>query len=82
MVDESTDASNIERLVIFVNCVDKKMTVCEEYIDRMPATRTNADTIVVCINFRLRKNLRIQDTRGQCYDGCWTMNGTKNGIAA
>ena len=28
-------------------------------------------------------NLRIQDARGQCYDGCSTMTGTKkNGVAA
>ena len=27
-------------------------------------------------------SLRIQDSRGQCYDGCSTMTGTKNGVAA
>ena len=27
-------------------------------------------------------NLRIQDARGQFYDGCSTMTGTKNGFAA
>ena len=30
----------------------------------------------------LRKNLTIQDARRQCYDGCSTMTGTKNGVAA
>ena len=31
MADENTDASNNEQLVICICCVDKKMTVCEEY---------------------------------------------------
>ena len=59
------------------------MTVCEEYIGLMPVSRTNADTIVVCINgVLLRMNLRIQDACGQWYDGCSTMTGTKNGVDA
>ena len=37
--------------------------------------------IVVCIkDVLLRVNLRIHDARGQCYDGCSTMIGNKNGI--
>ena len=32
MADESTDASNIEQLVICIHWVDKEMTVCKEYI--------------------------------------------------
>ena len=36
----------------------------------MPVAQTNADTIVSCIkDVLLRMNLRIQDARGQCYDG-------------
>ena len=55
------------------------MTVCAEYIGLMPVTQTNADTIVVCIkDVLLHVNFRIQDARGQCYDGCSTMTGTKN----
>ena len=81
MGDESTDASNIEQLVI---CwMDKEMTACEEYISLMPVTHTNADTIVVCIkDVLLHLNHRIQDACGQCYDGCLTMTGTKNWVAA
>ena len=47
MTDESTDASNIEQLVICIHWVDKEMTVCDEYIGLMPVAQTNADTIVV-----------------------------------
>ena len=83
MAGESTDISNIQQLVICIHWADKEMTVCEEYIGLMPVARTNADTIVVCINdVLLRMNRRIQDTRGQCYDGCSTMTATKNGVAA
>ena len=82
MADESTDASNIEQLVICICWVDKEMTVCEEYIGLMPVTQINADIIVVYIkDVLLHMNFRIQDARGQCYDGCSTMTGSKNGIA-
>ena len=80
MADESTDASNIEQLVIPI-WVDMEMTVCEEYIGLMPVAQTNADTIVVCIRDVLL-DLRIHDARRQCYDGCSTMTGTKNGVAS
>ena len=59
------------------------MIVCEEYIGMMSFVQTNADTIVVCIkDVLLRMYLRIHDAGGQCYDGCSTMTGTKNWVAA
>ena len=51
--------------------------------DVMPVAQTNADTIVsYSKDVLLHMNLRVQDARGQCYDGCSTMTGTKNGVAA
>ena len=59
------------------------MIVCKEYIDLMPVAQTNADTKVICTkDVLLHVNIRIQDARGQCYNGCSTMTGTKNGVAA
>ena len=59
------------------------MTVCEEYISLMPVAQTNADTIIVCIkDVLLHMNLRIQDAHGLCYNGCLTITGTKNWVAA
>ena len=82
MADESTDASNIEQLVICMCWVDKMM-VHKEYIGLMPVAQTNADTIVVCIkDVLLLMNLRIEDAHGQCHDGCSTMTGSKNAAAA
>ena len=73
----------LEQHVICIRRVDKKMTVCEDYIGLMPVAQTNADTIVVCFkDVLLCMNLRIQDARGQCYDGCLAKTGTKNAIAA
>ena len=67
MADESTDVSNIEQLLICIFWVDKKMTVCEEYIGLMPVAQTNADTIAFCIkDVQLLMNLRIQYAREQC----------------
>ena len=59
--DASTDASNIEQLVICICWVDKEMTVCKEYIGLMPVAQTNAGTTIGC---------KIHDARGQFYDGC------------
>ena len=54
---ESTDASNIEQLVICTHWVDKQTIVCKEYID--------ADTNVICTkDVLLHMNLRIQDACG------------------
>ena len=65
MADESSDASNIEQLVICICWVDKEMIVCEEYIGLMPVAQTNANIIVICMNnVLLRMNLKIQDARG------------------
>ena len=75
MADESTDVRNMEQLVICIRWMDNEMTLCEEYVGLMPVTKTNADTIVVCIK-------DLPDAHGQCYDGCLTMTGTKNGVAA
>ena len=78
-----SDASNIEQFVICICWLDKKKSVCEKYVGLMPVALTNADTIVFCIEDVLpRMNLRVQDARGQCCDGCSTMTGTKNGVAA
>ena len=45
MADETSDASNIEQLVICI-WVDKEMLIYEEYIGLMPVAQTNADTIL------------------------------------
>ena len=46
---------------------------------QMPFAQTNAE--IVCIkDVLLPMNLRIQDARGQCCDGCSTMNGNKMGL--
>ena len=40
MADESTDACNIEKRVICIHWLDKKMRVCEEYIGLIPVSQT------------------------------------------
>ena len=59
MADETSDASNIEQLVICI-WVDKEMIVCEEYIGLMPVAQTNADTIVICMNDVLLQMIDVQ----------------------
>ena len=48
----------------------------------LPKKGTVADQIVFLINYiLLRMNLRLQDARGQCYDGAAAMTGAKSGVA-
>ena len=63
--------------------MDKEITVLRGIYGLMPVAWTNANTYVVCIkDVLLRMNLRILDVCGQCYGGCSTTTGTKNGVAA
>ena len=44
---------------------------------------TKADTMVkVILDTIQRMGLKIENARGQCYDGALTMAGVKNGVAA
>lgn len=80
MADEASDVSNVEQLIICVRWVDEKRTASEDFIGLQPLNNTTADTIVNVIkDVLLRMNLRISDSRGQCYDGDATMSGAENG---
>ena len=47
----------------------------------MFATGTNAESIVRELkDCLLRMDLKLTKCRGQCYDGCSTMKGPKNGV--
>ena len=42
---------------------------------------TNADAIKAALkDVLLHMNLKLNKCRGQCYDGCSTMSGSKNGV--
>ena len=81
MVDETTDVSNVEQVVICLRWVDENFEVQEEFVDLFEVASTGAEIIYAAItDVFLRLNLAISKVRGQCYDGAATMSGSKSGV--
>ena len=83
MVDECADITNEEQLVICFRWLDENLEVHEDFVGFHPLCDTKADTVVkVILDTIHRKDLKIKNARGQCYDGASTMAGVKNGVEA
>ena len=82
MVDETTDSSNTEQVVIVIRWVDGQLIVHEEFIALYSVPAIDADTLTSVIKDSLvRLNLSLNKMRGQCYDGASSMSGAKTGVA-
>lgn len=81
MCDEATDAANTSQLVICLRWVDDDLVAHDEHIGLKDMADTSAESIVRELkDVLLRMNLKLNKCRGQCYDGCSTMSGHKNGV--
>ena len=81
MIDETTDVSNVEQVVICLRWVDENFEVQEEFVSLFEVASTGAEIIYAAItDVFLRLNLAISKVRGQCYDGAATMSGSKSGV--
>ena len=82
MVDETTDVSNKEQVVICFRWVDSNLEAHEEFIGLHVVESTQASVLysMVC-DILLRLNLSISKLRGQCFDGASVMSGTRSGLA-
>ena len=82
MIDETTDQSNTEQVVLVLRWVDEALEVHEEFIGLYSTSSTTAESLVFIIkDTLLRMNLKIEHCRGQCYDGASAMSGAKKGVA-
>ena len=82
MVDETTDCSNKEQVVIVIRWVDEDLIVHESFIGLYSVPAINADMLTTIIKDSLvRMNLSMNKIRGQCYDGASNMAGAKKGVA-
>ncbi len=82
MVDETTDLSNTEQMVMCLRYVDDTLEVHEELIGMYSLESTSAESILSMIkDVLLCLNLRINDYRGQRYDGASSISGAKSGVA-
>ena len=74
MVDETTDVSNREQVVICIRWVSKNFDVHEDFIGLYKVDQIDAGTLVYVIkDTLLRLNLSLTRIRGQCYDGAASM---------
>jgi hypothetical protein len=81
-VDETTDISNVEQMVICLRYVDEQLDVHEEVIGYYSLETTTSANIVSTIkDALLRMDLSISNCRGQCYDGASSMSGSRSGVA-
>ena len=61
----------------------ENLAVEEDFIGLMPIDKANAQNIAAVIkDVILRLGFSIKDAKAQCYDGCSTMTGVRNGVAA
>lgn len=83
MIDETTDISNKEQLVICIRWVDKSLQPHEEFVGLYHIESTQSSTLISTIHDVLqRMNISITKFRGQCYDGASSMSGRRSGVAA
>ncbi len=82
MIDETTDINNREQVTVVIRRIDENLEVCEEFIGLYTVDTINASSLFSVINDTLiRLNVSMSKLRGQCYDGCSTMSGSKSGVA-
>lgn len=82
MVDESTDISNKEQVVICFRWVDDNLEAHEEFVGLYLVQSTQADVLVaVILDVLQRFDIPITKLRGQCYDGAASMAGPRGGVA-
>lgn len=82
MVDKTANISNKEQLTVVIRWIDDDLEVSEEFLGMYSLSSTTADSIVAAIkDILLRFQIPTAKIRGQCYDGCSTMAGTRGGVA-
>ena len=83
MIDETTDVSNKEQVVVCIRSVDEELQVNEDFngLHQVESTAAN-DLYAVIQDVLTRMNVSVNKVRGQCYDGASSMSGIKEGVAA
>ena len=83
MVDETTDVSRTTQVSICIRYVDDQFKINEKFVGLYSSDSTTASALTGIIKDSLtRFDLRLDDLRGQCYDGASNMTGKVNGVQA
>ena len=81
MADQTADVSSKEQVAVCIRWVDENLCAHEDFVGMKPVARATAGEIVNVIADTLAEmNLRLEDARGQCYDGANTMSGNVTGV--
>ena len=82
MIDETTNVTNQEQVTIVLQRKDDNFETYEEFIGLYTVSTIEAECLTKVIkDSMIRLNLSMKNLRGQCYDGCSTMSGTRTGVA-
>ena len=83
MADESADIANKKQLVICFRWVGGDFEIHEDFIGLHPLPNTKADSSDKATLDGIHGiGLKIENARGQFYDGAATMSGTKRGVGS
>ena len=81
MVDEATDCSNKEQVVLVFRWIEEDLVAHEDFIGLYLTDSITAAALVAIIeNTLLHMNIKLEHCRGQCYDEASTMSGAKKGV--
>ena len=81
MYDEATDVKNVSELAVRLRWVDDELEAHGEFIGLKNMPNTDADSIARELkDVLLQMHLKLSKCRGQCYDRCSTMYGSKSRV--
>jgi hypothetical protein len=82
MIDETTDVATHEQVVVVFRWVDSHLESHEDFVGMYVTDLITSNALVALIkDVLLRMNLKLENCRGQCYDGASNMRGRINGVA-
>jgi len=83
IVDETSDCSVREQVSLSVRIVTQSLEVEEYFLGLYETSSTSGATLTtIVLDCLQRFGLRIEDLRGQCYDGASNMSGQFKGVQA
>ena len=81
MMDETTDVSNTQHVVICLRWVDGNLEAHEEFVGLYEFACTDLSAFFMVVRDILaRLNVAFNHLRDQCYDGALAMSGSRSGV--
>ncbi|KAL4122041.1 hypothetical protein QTP88_014447 [Uroleucon formosanum] len=83
IVDETQDLSRHEQVAIIIRYATKDLSPAEVFLDFYETETTDGETLSMLIKSTfVSHGLKIENIRGQCYDGTASMRGSYKGVQA